>query len=108
MAHPPLDDQSRVLLDVVQRLVNAVHEEAEAYLATRYGKLSPVQRIEMACGMWTTAVTMARAGSGNAAAWLGESEQRVLLLERLDADDLDPAVMSALIARLRRGCVPGA
>ena len=73
----------------------------DAYLAARYDKLSPGQRIEMACGMWATAVTMARAGIGDAAAGLSESEQRVLLLERLDADDLDPAVMPALIARLR-------
>jgi hypothetical protein len=74
----------------------------EAYLTARYRELSPGQRIEMACGMWTTAVAMARAGIGAAAAGLSESEQRVMLVERLYAGDLAPAVMSALIARLRR------
>lgn len=73
----------------------------EAYLTARYRELSPGQRIEMACGMWTTAVTMARAGIGDAAAGLSESEQRVMLVKRLYAGDLAPAVMSALIARLR-------
>jgi len=73
----------------------------EAYLAARYGALTPGQRIEMACGMWATAVGMARAGLGDAAAGLSESEQRVMLLERLYGGDLSPAVMSALIARIR-------
>lgn len=45
-------------------------------------------QIEMACGMWTTAVTMARAGFGDAAAGLSESERRVMLVERLYAGDL--------------------
>ena len=75
----------------------------EAYLAARYRELSPGQRIEMACGMWATAVAMARAGMGDAASGLSESDQRVLLVERLYAGDLAPSVMTALIARLRRG-----
>ncbi len=74
----------------------------EAYLAARYRDLSPGQRIEMACGMWATAVSLARAGIGAAAAGLSESEQRVMLLERLYGGDLAPALMAALIARIRR------
>ncbi|MDP3717771.1 MAG: hypothetical protein Q8T13_08430 [Acidobacteriota bacterium] len=73
----------------------------EAYLAARYQALTPGQRIEMACGMWATAVGMARAGLGDAAAGLSETEQRVMLLERLYAGDLAPAVMSQLIAKIR-------
>ncbi|MDP2321236.1 MAG: hypothetical protein Q8O42_18080 [Acidobacteriota bacterium] len=73
----------------------------EAYLAARYKDLTPGQRIEMACGMWATAVSMARAGLGEAAAGLSETEQRVMLLERLYAGDLAPAVISQLIARIR-------
>lgn len=73
----------------------------EAYLAARYSELTPGQRIEMACGMWATAVSMARAGLGDAAAGLSETEQRVMLLERLYAGDLAADVMSKLIARLR-------
>lgn len=72
----------------------------EAYLSARYRELAPGQRIEMACGMWATAVSMARAGLGDAAAGLSEPEQRVMLLERLHGD-LAPEVMSALIARIR-------
>jgi hypothetical protein len=74
----------------------------EAYLAARYDQLSPGQRIEMACAMWETAVTMARAGIGDAAAGRSAAEQRVLLAKRLYEGDLAPAVMAALIARLRR------
>lgn len=73
----------------------------EVYLAARYRELTPGQRIEMACGMWATAVGMARAGLGDAAAGLSETEQRVMLLERLYAGDLAPDVMSQLIARIR-------
>lgn len=73
----------------------------EAYLAARYGELTPGQRIEMACGMWATAVSMARAGLGDAAAGLSKAEQRVMLLERLHGGDLEPAAMAALIARIR-------
>jgi hypothetical protein len=74
----------------------------EAYLTARYGELSPGQRIEMACGMWTAAVTMVRAGLGETVAGLSEAEQRVMLVERLYSGDLTPAVMAALVARLRR------
>jgi len=70
----------------------------EAYLAARYDELTPGQRIEMACGMWAAAVSMARAGLGDAAAGLTESEQRVTLLERIHGGDLEPTVMAALIA----------
>lgn len=73
----------------------------EAYLASRYGKLTPGRRIEMACGMWATAVSMARAGLGDEVAGLSESEQRIRLLERLHGGDLAPTVMAALIARIR-------
>ena len=73
----------------------------EAYLAARYSELTPGQRIEMACGMWATAVGMARAGLGDAADGLSESEQRVMLVERLYGGDLAPEVMAALIARIR-------
>lgn len=73
----------------------------EAYLAARYGELTPGQRIEMACAMWATAVSMARAGLVDSAAGLSTSEQRVMLLERLHGGDLAPAMMSALTARIR-------
>lgn len=82
--------------------MNDTSATTEAYLAARYGELTPGQRIEMACGMWATAVRMARAGLGDAAAGLSEPEQRVMLLERLHDGELAPEVMSALIARIRR------
>ena len=81
--------------------MNDTSASTETYLESRYRERTPGQRIEMACGMWTAAVTMARAGIRAAAPGLREPEQRVMLLERLYGGDLAPAVMTALVARMR-------
>ena len=74
----------------------------EAYLDERYRTVTPGQRIEMACGMFTTAVQLARAGICAAEPELPESEIRVRLLTRLYARDLPAEVLAHLSDRLRR------
>lgn len=67
--------------------------KTEAFLEERYRQLTPGQRIEMACGMWTTAVALARAGICASEPGLTEAEIRVRLVRRLHAQDAgSPAV----------------
>lgn len=73
----------------------------ELYLDERYRRLTPGQRIEMACGMFSTAVQLARAGVCAAEPGLGESEIRVRLLERLYSEDLPGESIAAISARIR-------
>lgn len=76
--------------------------ETDAYLDARYRERSPGERIEMTCGMFQTAVQMARAGICAAEAGLSESEVRVRLLARLHGDDLSPAMLEKIASRIRR------
>jgi len=71
---------------------------AEAYLEERYRRLTPGRRIEMACGMWTTAVELARAGIRRAEPGLTEAEIRVRLVRQLYAQDLGSLGVETLIA----------
>lgn len=73
----------------------------EAYLAERYRNLTPGQRIEMACGMFTAALHLARAGILAAEPRLKEAEIRGRLLQRLYAEDLPSADLAAVSARIR-------
>lgn len=72
----------------------------ERYLDDRYRRLTPGQRVEMACGMFSAAVELARAGILAAEPQLGRREIRVRLLRGLYADDLPRNVLDALSARL--------
>lgn len=74
---------------------------AEAYLEARYRERTPGQRIAMACGMYATAVALARAGIVAAEPSLAESEVRLRVFERMYRDDLPPHVIAAVAARVR-------
>jgi hypothetical protein len=75
---------------------------AEAYLEEGYSRLTPGRRIEMACGMWTTAVELARAGIRRAEPGLTEAEIRVRLVRRLYAQDLGSPAVETLIAAMEQ------
>lgn len=75
--------------------------ETEAYLAKRYRQLTPGRRIEMACGMWTAAVEMARAGIRATNPTIAAGEERVRLLERLHGRELPQEFLEGIAARIR-------
>lgn len=75
---------------------------AEAYLDERYRRLTPGRRIEMACGMWATAVELARAGIRRAEPGLTEAETRLRLVRQLYAQDLGSLGVETLIAAMDR------
>ncbi len=76
--------------------MNDTSAGTDAYLEERYRQLTPGQRIEMACGMWTAAVGLARAGICAAEPGLTETEIRARLVRRLYGHDLEPAVIERL------------
>jgi hypothetical protein len=76
--------------------------DTEKYLENRYRERSAGARVEMACGMFSAAVQLARAGIRATEPGLTEPELRVRLLERLYGDDLPREVLAALSDRLRR------
>ncbi|MDO8677158.1 MAG: hypothetical protein Q7R30_01130 [Acidobacteriota bacterium] len=73
----------------------------EAYLETRYRERSAGERVEMACGMFSAAVQLARGGICASEPGLSEPELRIRLLRRLYGDELPREFLAAVSARLR-------
>lgn len=76
--------------------------DVEAYLARRFAALSPGERVAMACGMFTTAMRVARAGILAAEPDLDEPAIRLRLLQRFYGDELAQDVMVEVAGRCRR------
>lgn len=76
--------------------------DVETYLAARFAALSPGQRVAMACGMFSTAMRVARAGILAAEPDLDEAAVRLRLLQRFYGDELSRDAMVAVATRDRR------
>ena len=72
----------------------------EAYLETRYRERSAGERVEMACGMFSAAVQLARAGICMSEPGLSELELRIRLIKRFYGDEFPPEFLAAVAARL--------
>jgi len=73
----------------------------EAYLETRYRERSAGERVEMACGMFSAAMQLARAGICASEPGLSEPELRIRLLRRWYGDELPREFLAVVSARLR-------
>jgi hypothetical protein len=82
--------------------MNDTSPEVETYLAGRFAALLPGERVAMACGMFSTAMRVARAGILAAEPGLDEPAIRLRLLQRFYGDELSQVVMMAVASRCRR------
>lgn len=74
-----------------------------SFLRTALAQRTEGERLQMACGMFGTAVRLARAGILAESPGLTEVEVRVRVLRRLYASDLGEVALAAIEHRIRKG-----
>lgn len=81
--------------------MNETIDDAEQWWRARVAERSEGERVQMACGMFSTAVRLAEAGILAESPGLEPGEVRVRLLRRLYGADLSEATLARIEAWLR-------